>query len=178
MCISPITKFFSFFLFWKTIVFLSENGAVVTFKWYLAGTYHLVSICLMSLLSVYYYWHVLVCHTKVIIILELKVEANTIQCIYPVHTGVKVCRMLDIWSIALPSDFTDLLVTVQIKSAYLNDGHCGKNSIKRLIWRLINKGKAIVSVVWRLARWEITVPNLWKHKRVDMWTLQIRCLQK
>jgi len=60
------------------------------------------------------------------------------------HAGVNVCRMTDIWSIALPCDFTDLPLIVQIKPAYLNDRHYGKNSIKKI---LINKGKASVSVV-------------------------------
>lgn len=42
------------------------------------------------------------------------------QGIYPLHTGVNVGRILDIWSIALSCDFSDLLLRVHIKSTYLN----------------------------------------------------------
>lgn len=81
------------------------------------------------------------------IILQLKAKAKIIQGIYSLCTGVNVCRMLDIWSIVLLCDFPDLPLIVQIKPAYLNDRNYGKNSIKRLIRRLISEGKAIVSVV-------------------------------
>ena len=120
--------------FWKTNLLISEKAeALLPFKWYLAGTYHLVSICVMLLLTAWYHRHISANHIQVIRSLQLKAKANRIQSIYLFHVDANVCRMLNIWNVVSSFDFTNFPLTVQIKPAYLNDRCYSKTSRRKVI---------------------------------------------